>query len=187
MRAPQRPLDAGASPDRAGRPAVVVLMGVAGAGKTTVGQRLAASLGWSFADADAFHPPENVERMRRGAALTDDDRRPWLDALRAHVGAALARHEHLVLACSALRRVYREALVPAEATPDAVRFVHLAVSPAELARRLATRPGHFAPPALLGSQLATLEDPTPDEHVPVVDGELPVDAVVERIRAALGV
>jgi gluconokinase len=170
------------------RPSVIVLMGVAGAGKTTVGRALADALGWRFADADAFHTPESVARMHRGEPLDDAARQPWLDALRAHAADALARGERLVLACSALKRAYRDALVPADAPRGSVRFVHLRVSPAELAQRLATRTGHFAPPALLDSQLATLEPPAPDEDDALtVDGEQPVDAVVGRVREALGV
>jgi gluconokinase len=167
-------------------PTVVVLMGVSGAGKTTVGERLAESLGWRFADADAFHPPENVERMRRGEGLTDAHRWPWLAALRARVRDALARREPLVLTCSALRRAYREALVPPEAG-DAVRVAFLRVSRDELARRLAARVGHFMPPTLLDSQLATLEPPAADEGVVTVDAEGDVDAVVAAVRRAVGV
>jgi gluconokinase len=168
-------------------PSVVVIMGVAGAGKTTVGERLAESLGWQFADADAFHTPANVERMRRGEALTDADRWPWLAALRARIEEAIARREPLVLACSALRRAYRDALLPNNAPPGAVRVVYLDVGREELARRLATRAGHFVSVTLLDSQLATLEPPEPDEGVISVDGERSPDDVVAAIRDALGV
>ena len=168
-------------------PSVVVLMGPAGAGKTTVGERLAASLGWPFADADAFHPASNVEKMRRGEGLTDADRAPWLAALREAVRATLERGGRLVLACSALRRSYRDALVPSDAPPDAVRFVYLHVGRAELARRLATRVGHYAPAALLDSQLATLEVPDVGEGIPTVDAERPVDDVVLAVRVTVGV
>ena len=161
-------------------------MGPAGAGKTTVGERLAASLGWPFADADAFHPAANVEKMRRGEGLTDADRWPWLAALRERLSATLARGAHLVLACSALRRAYRDALVPPDAPPGAVRFVYLHVGRDELARRLATRVGHYAPPALLDSQLATLEEPAPAEGIEWVDAERPPDEVVAAAREALG-
>ncbi|AHG88910.1 carbohydrate kinase, thermoresistant glucokinase family [Gemmatirosa kalamazoonensis] len=166
-------------------PNVVVLMGPAGAGKTTVGERLAESLGWPFADADAFHPASNVEKMRRGEGLTDADRAPWLAALREAVRATLARGDHLVLACSALRRSYREALVPPDAPSGAVRFAYLHVSRAELARRLATRVGHYAPPSLLDSQLATLEEPAPEEGIAWIDGERPVPDVVAALVALL--
>jgi gluconokinase len=161
-------------------------MGPAGAGKTTVGERLAASLGWPFADADDFHPAANVEKMRRGEGLTDADRGPWLDALRARVAATLRDDGHLVLACSALRRAYRDALVPADAPPDAVRFVYLHVSRETLARRLARRHGHYATGTLLDSQLATLEEPAPEEDVVWLDGERPVGDVAAAARVALG-
>jgi gluconokinase len=167
--------------DDAPRPTlVIVVMGVAGAGKTTVGQRLAATLGWPFADADAYHSPENVARMRRGEGLTDAERQPWLATLAALIADHVARRAPLVLACSALRRTYRTTLAPAS-LGDAVRFVHLQVSAATLAERLATRPGHYAPPALLASQLATLEPPAPDEGVLTLDGEQPVEAIVAEI------
>jgi carbohydrate kinase (thermoresistant glucokinase family) len=170
------------TPGRAAR--AIVLMGVAGAGKTTVGERLAESLGWRFVDADAFHPPENVARMRRGEGLTDAHRWPWLAALRAHLRESLARGDHVVLACSALRRAYREALVPPELAAD-VRLVYLRVPRDELSRRLLARTDHFAPPELLDSQLATLEPPGDDEDVTTVDAgggvEDVVAAVLERM------
>jgi gluconokinase len=165
--------------------AVVVIMGAAGAGKTTVGERLAASVGWPFADADAFHPAANVEKMRRGEGLTDADRAPWLAALRDHIAATLAAGGHLVLACSALRRAYRDALMPAGAPAEAVRFVYLHVSRETLARRLARRRGHYATGTLLDSQLATLEEPAPDEGVVRLDGERSVGEVAAAARAAL--
>jgi gluconokinase len=161
-------------------PRVIVLMGVAGAGKTTVGRRLAASLGWPFADADDYHPAENVARMRRGEPLTDAERAPWLAALAALVGDHVRRDVPLVLACSALRHASRDVLAPAT-------FVYLRVSPAVLAERLATRAGHFAPPALLDSQLATLEPPDHEPDTITVDGERSPDELVAGIRAALGI
>jgi gluconokinase len=172
-------------------PAVVVVMGPAGAGKTTVGLALAEALGWRFRDADDFHAPESVARMRRGEALTDAHRTPWLDALRARVGDDVAEAARggagAVLACSALRRAYRDALVPAAAPAGAVRFVYLRVSAAALAARLSSRVDHFAPAALLESQLATLEEPGTEEGALVVDGERPVAEVVAAVRRALGV
>lgn len=167
-----------------GTTVVVVLMGVAGAGKTTVGRRLADVLGWTFADADAYHSPANVARMRRGEGLTDAERAPWLASLAALVADHVARCAPLVLACSALRRGYRATLAPV-ALGDAVRFAYLRVSPATLAARLATRPAHYAPPALLASQLETLEEPAPGEDVLTLDGEQPVDALVDAIVRAL--
>jgi gluconokinase len=166
---------------------VIVVMGVAGAGKTTVGRALADALGRAFHDADDFHPAENVARMRAGIALTDDDRAPWLAALRAMLSRALAEHAPTVLACSALRQAYRDALVPPGAPAHAVRFVHLDVDPALAAGRLAARAGHFMPPSLLASQFATLEAPAPAAPDAMrVDAARPVDAIVAEVRRALG-
>ena len=164
-------------------------MGPAGAGKTTVGRALAAALGWRFHDADDYHPPANVARMHAGLPLTDDERAPWLAALAAVVARHVASGSGAVLACSALRRAYREALLPPEAPPGAVRLVFLRATPTLLAARLAHRPRHFFPESLLASQLTTLEEPAASERVPAltVDASEPVDALVTRIRRALGV
>jgi gluconokinase len=160
---------AGARPP-AGCPGVIVVMGVAGAGKTTVGRALAASLGRAFHDADDFHPAANVARMRAGIALTDADRAPWLDALRALVARCLTDGTPAVLACSALREAYRSALVPVGAE-----------------RRLAARANHYMPASLLDSQFATLEAPTELSRAALrVDAEWPVDAVVAEVRQAFG-
>lgn len=158
---------------------VVVLMGVAGSGKTAVGERLAAALGWTFLDADALHPPANVEKMARGEPLTDQDRGPWLDALAERVARWLERGEDALLACSALREAYRARVAAA----GPVHFVFLEASPAVLAERLRGRKGHFFPPALLESQLATLEPP---RDALVVDADRPLDEVVAAVRRALG-
>jgi gluconokinase len=162
---------------------VIVLMGVSGAGKTTVGHVLAASLGWRFIEADDFHTTESVERMRRGIGLTDADRAPWLAALRIEIARLIAAGEPAVVACSALKAAYRRALVP-EGASRQVRFVHLEASEAVLRRRLASRAGHYAGPSLLASQLATLERPARALHV---DATAPLDAIVARIRAAFDV
>ena len=165
-------------------PTVVVVMGVAGAGKTTVGRALADALGWRFHDADDFHAPESVARMRAGLPLDDARRAPWLAELRALIVATLGAGESAVLACSALRHAYRDALVPRDAG-GVVRFVHLRVSPAVLESRLGARTGHFAPAALLASQLATLEEPDAAEPALALDGERPVPELVAAIRATL--
>jgi gluconokinase len=165
---------------------VVVVMGVTGAGKTTVGTALAAALGWSFVEGDRFHPASNVAKMRAGASLTDNDRAPWLDALQHVIVRALDRREHLVLACSALKARYREIL---KDDRRGVRFVYLKVPPAMAVARAAERPGHFAGPALVPGQFATLEEPSVDEDPSTitVDATLPVDRMVEIIRYELGV
>ncbi len=155
-------------------------MGVAGSGKTTVGSALAAALGWPFVDADEHHTPESVAKMARGEPLTDADRWPWLDRLRAIIAAALAADEPLVLACSALKAAYRARLVGGDARR--IRFVHLTGTPEVLRARLEARPGHFMKPGMLASQLAALEPP--DDAV-TVDVALPVEALVADIVSRL--
>jgi gluconokinase len=159
-------------------------MGVAGAGKTLVGKTLARAIGWAYYDADDFHSRSNIEKMSRGEGLTDDDRRPWLAAMRALVAGIIGRGDHGVLACSALKEWYRHALVPDEAPPGAVDFVFLDVPEPVLRQRLANRKGHFAPPELLPSQLATLERPA---DALWEDGTNPPDEIVRSVRASLGV
>ncbi|HKH99070.1 MAG TPA: gluconokinase [Candidatus Sulfotelmatobacter sp.] len=133
---------------------VVIVMGVVGAGKTTVGSLLAQQLGWEFADADDFHPQGNVEKIRRGIPLTDEDRQPWLERLRAEITTWIAHSRNVVLACSALKRSYRQQL---EAGPE-VRFVYLQGSADLIAERLRSRQGHFAGEQILASQFAELEE-----------------------------
>ena len=157
---------------------VVVLMGVCGCGKTTVGRMVAEALGWPSLDADDFHPAANVARMRAGTALTDDDRWPWLDRLAAEMAAINARGAHAVLACSALKQSYRDRLARA----GDVRFFYLKGDRATIAPRLAARPGHYMPASLLDSQLATLEEPA---DATVVDIRVPVAAQVAAIRNQL--
>jgi len=156
-------------------------MGVAGSGKSTVGSALAAALGWRFVDADDHHSRESVAKMARGEPLSDGDRWPWLDRLRAIVDDALAGQGNLVLACSALKSSYRERLAGAGAGRR-VRFVYLAGTRELLHARLAGRAGHFMKPSMLDSQLAALEVP-PDALT--VDAALPVDQIVAQARAAL--
>jgi gluconokinase len=135
--------------------AAVVLMGVAGTGKTTVGRLLAEDVGWLFLDADDFHSPANVEKMRRGEPLDDADRQPWLAALRGRLAEELGAGRSVVLACSALKTAYRERL----SVDERVRFVHLKGDPDLLRRRLGERPAHYFGPGLLESQLKALEEP----------------------------
>jgi gluconokinase len=160
-------------------------MGVSGAGKTTVGLALARRLDVPFHDADDLHDAASVARMRAGHPLTDADRAPWLARLNALIAATLARGDSAVLACSALRRRYRDALVPAGAPRGSVVFVYLRVPRAALADRLTTRPGHYMPASLLDSQLETLEEPGPDEPALTVNAERPVADVVEDVLEAL--
>jgi gluconokinase len=165
------------------RPRVVVLMGAAGSGKTTVGRALAHRLGWSFQEGDALHPPENVGKMRAGHPLDDEDRAPWLAAVARRVDEWRRAGGAGVITCSALKRQYRAVVVGDR--PD-VRLVYLYGSPALLAERLAGRRGHFMPPSLLDSQLASLEPPGPEENAISVSIDAPVERIVEQIVAALG-
>jgi gluconokinase len=161
---------------------IVIIAGVSGSGKTTVGALLAGRLGWPFADADDFHPAANVEKMRAGIPLTDADRQPWLRAIVAWMDEHIARGESAVVGCSALRRSYRDELLVGR--PEA-RMVFLATDREVLARRLAARVGHFFPEQLLASQLAAVEPPGPDEHViRVVPADTP-GGTVEAIMALL--
>jgi gluconokinase len=160
---------------------IILLMGVTGSGKTTVGQRLASDLGWRFHDADDFHSAANKDKMHRGVPLTDEDRWPWLDAIRQAMEQDVAQGASAVVACSALRAVYRQRLMRGLAD---VRLVLLDGDPAVLAERLAHRHHEFMNPALLRSQLETLERPA---EALVVDLALPVDAQVAQVRGALGI
>lgn len=161
----------------------VVVMGVSGAGKTTLGEALAARLGWRFVEGDSFHPPGNVAKMSAGVPLDDADRRPWLEALAAAIARDEAEGRPSVVGCSALKRAYRDIL---RTGAPRVRFVHVHGDRAVLAERVANRPGHFFPAALLDSQLATLEPLGPDEDGVVVDLALPVEAQVEAAVRGLG-
>jgi gluconokinase len=160
---------------------VIIVMGVTGSGKTTVGTALAAELGWRFVEGDQLHPPANVAKMRAGMALNDADRAPWLAAVHAIMARAIDRREHLVVACSALKERYRETL-GGDLRP--VRFVLLKV-PEEVATARATgRRGHFAGPGLVPSQFAALEDPSADALI--IDATQPPDRVVTIICDAFG-
>lgn len=154
---------------------ILVLIGVAGSGKSTVGRALAARLGWRFHDADDLHAPASVERMRRGEPLDDELRQPWLGRVRQLIDAAAAAGEPTVIACSALKDRYRRTLADGI---EGIRFVLLRGDPALLRERLERRAGHFAGARLLESQLAALELPA---DALAVDVSLPVDAIVDRI------
>lgn len=159
---------------------IVILMGVSGVGKTTVGELLAAQTGWRFYDGDAFHPASNVDRMSRGLPLTDEDRWPWLEALRDHIRSLSAEGRSAVVACSALKASYRDVLL--DGSPDA-RVVHLKGSYPLIEGRLRSRRGHYFDAGLLASQFEALEEP---DGVIVVDvGQTP-DRVVAEIRSRLG-
>ena len=153
---------------------LLVVMGVSGSGKSTVGAALAQRLRVPFADADDFHPQANIDKMSAGIPLDDQDRGPWLDA----IGRWLADHpDGAVVSCSALKRSYRDRL---RHCAHRVEFLHLAGTPEVLARRMAGRPGHFMPASLLSSQLATLEPLAPDEHGITIDIDQSVDDVVQQ-------
>ena len=157
-------------------------MGVCGCGKSTVGQRLAHELGAAFIEGDAFHPPGNVARMAAGIALTDTDREGWLAALAARLAEAQRANDSAVLACSALKRRYRDLL--RRGAPD-LRLVHLHANRELLAARLARRVGHYMPASLLDSQLATLENPGPDERAITLDAGAAPERLVQQARAHL--
>jgi gluconokinase len=161
---------------------VVILMGVSGAGKTFIGERLAAELGWSFYEGDDYHPPSNVEKMSRGVALTDADRAPWLDALHELIGKLLARDEPAILTCSALKRVYRDRLVDDD---DGGRIVYLRGSYNLIRQRLESRKGHFMKADLLASQFRALEEPEADENVLTVEISQRPEMIVEAIKREL--
>ena len=153
-----------------------IVMGVSGSGKTTIGARLARELDLEFVEGDDLHPPDNVKRMAAGTPLTDDDRRGWLSAVAARLREGKRAGRGLVVSCSALKRSYRDLLRSIVAAD--VRFVYLAGSRALLAERLAQRRGHFMPPSLLESQLAILEEPSPDERAWVCDIRETPEAIV---------
>ncbi|QWG20765.1 gluconokinase [Bradyrhizobium sediminis] len=158
-------------------------MGVSGSGKSTIADRLAQRLDWDFEDGDIFHPPSNVAKMSAGQPLTDEDRRPWLQAIADEVDRACEADQHIVIACSALKRAYRDILVHGR---DDVRIVFLDGTQDLIAARLAARKGHFMPPELLASQFRTLEPPANSENPVTVSIDAPVEAIVDDIIARLG-
>ncbi len=163
-------------------PQVLVVMGVSGSGKTTVGALLAGRLGWDFAEADDFHPAANIAKMRSGVPLDDADRLPWLNAIAAQIDRWRAEGRNGVVTSSALKRRYRDILVGDR--PE-VRLVYLKGDRELIARRLAARHGHFMPASLLDSQFANLEEPGPEERPIVVSIGHPPAVLVEQIIAAL--
>lgn len=162
---------------------VIVLMGVSGSGKSTVGDVLASALGWDFRDADSFHPPANVEKMSRGEPLTDADRAPWLAAIAAWIDDRLVTGGTGIVSCSALKRAYRRVLLDGR---TGVGLVHLRGSFDLISARMAARRGHFMPTSLLQSQFQTLEEPSPDEHALAVSIDGPADQIAHAIITAFG-
>lgn len=163
-------------------PTVLVMMGVAGAGKTTVGKAVARRLGWSFTEGDDIHPPANVAKMRAGHPLDDADRAPWLAAIGRRIDAWIDGGQSGVVTCSALKRAYRDRLRQGRPT---VRFVSLEASADVVARRMAGRAGHFMPASLVRSQFADLESPEPSEAAIVVKADAPLAEQVDEIVAAV--
>jgi gluconokinase len=158
---------------------IVIVMGTTGSGKTTIGSLLAKRLGWEFVDADDFHPPSNVEKMKHGIPLTDADREPWLKALHDKIVEWTAEKRSVVLACSALKQSYRDEL---RASSD-VKFVYLKGSYQLFSERVLARRGHFAKQDLLASQFATLEEPT---DAIIVDAAPSPEQIVSEVRKKLG-
>lgn len=163
-------------------PAVVIVMGVSGSGKSTVGALLASRLRWEFEDADWFHPAANVDKMHSGIPLTDEDRAPWLKAIAAWIDKTRRSKEHAVIACSALKRRYRDVMIGEH--PD-VRLVYLKGDETMIARRIATRHEHFMPRGLLHSQFEALEEPGTDENPVVVSIEPRPREIVAQIQSAM--
>ena len=157
-------------------PLIVLIMGVAGTGKTTVGQALADSIGWDFRDADDFHPPSNIAKMAAGQPLQDSDRDPWLASIRVHITATLARGESGIVTCSALKESYRKFVIEHS---RGVKLVHLHGSPELIRQRIAARKGHFMKPEMLDSQLMALESPTDALMLDIAE---PVPVLVAKIR-----
>jgi gluconokinase len=160
---------------------IVIVFGVSGAGKTTIGKLLARELGWRFIEADDFHPEANIVKLRSGHPLTDEDRWPWLERLREQIKRSVATGENAVLACSALKRAYRDRLRVSEG----VMFVFLRGDFALVEKQLRNRRGHFLDPDLLQSQFDDLEEPQPDEHVLAVQLGGTLEKTVGEIKTKL--
>jgi gluconokinase len=164
-------------------PFALIVMGVSGSGKSTIGDKLAERLGWSYEDGDRFHPASNVAKMSAGQPLTDEDRWPWLRAIAEEIDRICEAGEHAVIACSALKRAYRDVLVHGR---NDVRIIYLKGTQDLIASRLALRKGHFMPPGLLASQFKTLEPPGLSENPVIVSIDASVEAVVDDIVHKLG-
>ena len=158
---------------------IVIIFGVSGAGKTTVGKLLARELDWRFVEADDFHPAANISKMRSGHPLTDEDRWPWLERLRQRIERLLAAGENAVLACSALKRAYRDLL----RVSDEVKFVFLRGDYFLIGKQLRSRHRHFMNPSLLQSQFDDLEEPQPDENAITVELGRTPEKIVKEIKA----
>ncbi len=170
--------------DRSGKmPCALIVMGVSGSGKSTIADTLAMRLGWTYEDGDRFHPASNVAKMSAGQPLTDDDRWPWLQAIAGEIDRVCEAGGHVVIACSALKRTYRDILVHGR---DDVRIVFLAGTQDLIADRLARRKDHFMPPGLLASQFATLEPPDTGENPVTVSIAGSVETIVDDIIRQLG-
>lgn len=157
-------------------------MGVAGCGKSVIGAKLAARLGWRFIEGDRLHPPDNIARMSGGLPLDDEMRRGWLDRIGEEIAACVAGGEGAVAACSALKRAYRDRL---RSCAPGILFIHPEIDAETARRRVALRAGHFMPASLVDSQFADLQPPQPDEAALVLDGSKPVDELVEEAMAAM--
>ncbi len=166
------------------RPLVAVIMGVSGSGKTTVGALLAGHMHWRFEDGDSLHPASNIDKMRRGAPLNDIDRWPWLHAIASVIAGWIAGGQSGVVACSALKRAYRRAIL--DNNPD-IHLVYLKGSRELILRRMTARHGHFMPTSLLDSQLETLEEPTPEENPIIVSIERRPEEIVNEIAGEIAV
>ena len=172
-------------PEDSGRtPCALVVMGVSGSGKSTIADGLAERIGWRSEDGDKFHPASNIAKMSAGHPLTDEDRWPWLQAIANEIDRVCKAGERAVIACSALKRAYRDVLVHGRSD---VRIVYLEGTQQLIVDRLARRKGHFMPPGLLDSQFKTLEPPARDENAVTVSIDAPVDAIVDDIIRQLGI
>jgi gluconokinase len=169
--------------DAGATPCALVVMGVSGSGKSTIADKLAERLGWSYEDGDKFHPASNVAKMSAGHPLTDEDRWPWLQAIADEIDRVCKAGGHVVIACSALKRAYRDILVHGR---DDVRIIYLDGTEQLIADRLARRKGHFMPAGLLASQFRTLEPPAASENAVTVSIDASVDAIVDDIIRQTG-